>query len=294
MKKVLKIAGIVVLILVLLAVALAVKLLLDLRKQAERQAIDQANMVKTDEELLGQHLYIPREGKEPVDVNLYLPESGSGLPVVFNLHGGAFIAGDADTLDTQSQRISGDWNAVVVTVNYTLAKDGVSIEYGTEEVADTIRYFLENAADYRIDPEKAVVLGYSAGGNHAMMAALALQREGIRLAGQVLCYSFTGEAVSIYGALTEEQRKTASPALFILADGDPISDGSLAYEEALREQGVATQVKKYDGAIHGFIEENNPEYEELFSKQSKSPEQEVLARDAERYIGQWLAEVLAP
>ena len=92
----------------------------------------------------------------------------------------------------------------------------------------------------------------------------------------------------MYELLDENSRKSFAPTLFILADNDPISDGSLTYEEALRQSGVKTVVKKYENAIHGFIEENNPEYEELNSKQSKSPEQEIMARDAEDYIGRFL------
>ncbi|MBP3198400.1 MAG: alpha/beta hydrolase fold domain-containing protein [Butyrivibrio sp.] len=51
-----------------------------------------------------------------VDLNLYLINDGEMHPLVINIHGGAFIAGDADTLDTQSNRISKNWNVNVVTV----------------------------------------------------------------------------------------------------------------------------------------------------------------------------------
>ena len=95
-----------------------------------------------------------------------------------------------------------------------------------------------------------------------------------------------------YNAMSEEQRATLAPALFILADNDPISDGSLQYEEALLQNGVKSEVKKYAGAIHGFIEENNPEYEKLSSKQPKSPEQEAISREAENCIKGFLTEVL--
>ena len=47
-------------------------------------------------------------------------------------------------------------------------------------------------------------------------------------------------------------------------------------------------MKKYDGATHGFIEENNPEYEEFIITISKSPEQEEMAREAEEFIETWL------
>ena len=287
MKKVLKIIGIIVL-------ALIAVLVISMIRSGRRSAEDQARMVKSDEELIGTHFYVPRDGKESVDVNLYIPNRTADelLPVVFNLHGGAFIAGDADTLDTQSDRIAKDWNTVVVTVNYKLAKDGITIAYGTEEVVDTVKYFVSHADECGIDPNKAVVLGYSAGGYHAMASVLELKKQGVDVAAQVICYGFIKEVVETYAAMSEEQRATLAPALFILADNDPISDGSLKYEEVLRQNGVKTEVKKYDGAIHGFIEENNPEYEKLNSKQSKSPEQETMARDAENYIKGFLAEVI--
>lgn len=44
----------------------------------------------------------------------------------------------------------------------------------------------------------------------------------------------------------------------------------------------------FKGAKHGFIEENNPEYEKLHFHDSKSPDQEILARQAEDYIKNWL------
>lgn len=291
--KILKILGVIALVAVLLAVGVLLFLSHQLKKGAEERAANQAAMVKTDEELLGEHFYVPRQDMESVDVNLYLPEDGESLPVVFNLHGGAFIAGDADTLDSQSLRLSQDWNAVIVTVNYKLAVDGISIEYGTQEVVDTMKYFLEHAEEYHIDPSKAVLMGYSAGGCHAAMAVLALEQEDVDIAAQVLCYPFIGGVLEGFLMLSPEEQNNLPPALFVLADNDPISDGSLEYEAALREAGVQTEVKKYDGSIHGFLEENNPEYDALpAGAASKSPEQEVMARNGETYIGDWLAGIL--
>lgn len=291
--RVLKILGIVLLVIVLLAVGVVLFLSHQLKKGMEDRADNQAAMVKSDDELLGMHFYVPRQGLDPVDVNLYLPEEGENLPVVFNLHGGAFIAGDADTLDSQSLRLSNAWHAVIVSVNYKLAVDGITIQYGAQEVVDTVKYFLEHAEEYRIDPHKAVLLGYSAGGYHAAMAALALKKEGIDLAAQVLCYAFVGGIADSFDALPPDMQTSLPPALFVLADNDPISEGSLAYEASLREAGIVTETKKYDGAIHGFLEENNPEYDSLpAGAASKSPEQEVLARDGEAYIGKWLEDIL--
>lgn len=51
-------------------------------------------------------------------------------------------------------------------------------------------------------------------------------------------------------------------------------------------------MKKYENTTHGFLEENNPEYEELNNKPSKSPEQEEKAQEAENDICAWLKEIL--
>lgn len=270
-------------LIVLLIVILSVALFINIKKQERQQAL----MVKTDEELIGQHCYLPRDSAEDIDVNLYLIDDGSSHPLVINIHGGAFIAGDADTLDTQSAHISKAWNVNVATVNYKLAKIGYSIAYGTQEIVDTVKYYIANAEEYHIDPDQIFILGYSAGGYHAMASVLELKQEGIDVAGQIICYGFIKEVNDTYLALDEVTRKTVAPALFILADSDPISDGSLTYWQSLTANGVDTQVKKYDGSIHGFIEENNPEYE-ILTTQSKAPEQEVLAREAENLIGNWI------
>ena len=286
MKKILRFLLYVVLILIIAVFALVVKFLIDSRHQAE----DQAMMVKTDEELLGRHFFMPRDGKEAVDMNLYLFADEETRPLVINIHGGAFIAGDADTLDTQSDRISRSWNVCVASVNYKLARNGYDIAYGTEEIVDTVRYLIQNAEEYHIDPDNIYLMGYSAGAYHAMASALQLHKEGVPIAGQVLCYGFLRDVMDLFGALPEEQKNTMPRSLFVIAEGDPIGEASLKYEEALRESGVPTTIKNYSGALHGFLEENNPEYEPLHSHASMSPEQEAMARDAENYIGQWIAD----
>lgn len=169
----------------------------------------------------------------------------------------------------------------------------IPIEYGTQEVIDVIRYFKEHAEEYRADPERFCVMGYSAGAYHTAAAVLALKAEDVDVAAQVLCYAYIGDAVERYNALSPERRAAMSPALFVLADNDSFSEESLAYQEVLEANGVSAQMKKYDGAIHGFLEENNPEYEELNIKVSKSPEQEEMAREAEEFIGTWLNEQFA-
>lgn len=97
------------------------------REENERQ---RAKLIKDDSELIGERIEIQRDGKAGVKANLYMPDfiGNERLPVVFNIHVGGFVGGDADVLDTQSERIANEWNVVVVTINYTKADVKASCE----------------------------------------------------------------------------------------------------------------------------------------------------------------------
>lgn len=289
MKRLLKVIGIIFLVIIILVALLIVKVI----KAQKIQAQDQKLMVKTDEELIGKHLYIKRENKEDTDVNIYIKESNEKLPLVINIHGGAFVAGDADTLDTQSNRISESWNVNVATVNYKLLSDKFNKQYAIDEIKDTVKYFIENKDEYNIDTDNIFILGYSAGGYYAMASTLQLHKENIEIKGQVLCYAFLSDILDQYNTLTDTEKKIMPSALFILAGDEPLGKASLDYGKILKENGAKTDIKIFDDVKHGFIEENNPEYEKLNKKNrtSKSPEAEVIAREAEDYIKEWINKI---
>lgn len=252
-----------------------------------------ASLVKNDADLLGTRFEVSRDGGDPVKVNLYIPDNpGSGkLPVIFNIHGGGFVGGDADVLDTQSDRISNEWNAMVVTINYTKA-DVKPIDYGVGEVVDTVLYFSTHADEYNIDNTKFSVMGYSAGAYYASAAAIKLAGLDFPLCAQVLCYPFT--------TFLDENSvdEHVAPALFVLAGEDPISQDSRAYEAYLRSNGVSTTIQEYQGAGHSFIESNNPEGDHGFASDEErnsviNETQEKLARQAEKDINAWLQELYA-
>ncbi|MBQ9658655.1 MAG: alpha/beta hydrolase fold domain-containing protein [Clostridia bacterium] len=287
MKKMLKVLGIILIVILVLVILLVIKIVKDQKIQAE----DQMAMVKSDEELIGEHLYISRDNKEDIDVNVYIRSGDEKLPLVINIHGGAFIAGDADTLDTQSDRISKTWNVNVVTVNYKLLNDNYDKQYAIDEIKDTVKYFIANSDKYNIDIDNIFILGYSAGGYYAMASTLQLHKENVNIKGQILCYAFLSDILEQYNTLTDLQKRTIPSALFILAGDEPIGKSSLDYEKVLNENGVNTAIKIYENVLHGFIEENNSEYEKLHDKNktSKSPEAEKVAREAEDYIMNWIS-----
>lgn len=242
--------------------------------------------VKNDMDLIGERIEIQRDGKASIQANLYLPDDSEGerLPVVFNIHGGGFVGGDADALDTQSDRIANEWNVVVVSINYTTA-DVKSISYGSKEIRDAVLYFAKNAETYGVDPTKFTLMGYSAGAYYAADSTRLLQKEGFKMASLVLCYPWTT------GLKVDQLAKDFPPTLFVLAGKDPISQKAKSYLKAMESAGLDVKVLEYENAVHSFIESNNPEgKQEDMTDMSEviNPEQESLARDAEAAISQWI------
>ena len=248
----------------------------------------------------GEKFMVPRTDAVPVLVYLHRPAGGGeNLPVVFNVHGGAWVGGDALLLDTQSQEMADRLDCLVVNINYIKA-DVKPFPYAQYEIRDTVRYFADHAKEYGIDAQRFAVMGYSAGGHLSACAVQLLQQDGIRLSCQVLCYpfldfTFAGEAHNemadgmtgvgeIFfptlsktdplvspGLLPDEQLKKVAPAIIITCGQDALKSHADAYKIRLENVGVHVQLFDYPESVHGFLECNYPETED--SNSAKSPEQ---------------------
>ena len=136
----------------------------------------------------GQKFMVPRENAKPVMTYLYRPSGGGeNLPVVFNVHGGAWVGGDALLLDTQSQEMADRLGVLVVNINYVKA-DVKPFPYAQYEIRDTVHYFADHAREYNMDALRFAVMGYSAGGHLCACAAQLLQQEGVRLLAIITSY----------------------------------------------------------------------------------------------------------
>ena len=252
------------------------------RAENEKQ---RAKLVKNDSELIGERIEIQRDGKASVKANLYVPDNigDERLPVVFNIHGGGFVGGDADVLDTQSDRIANEWNVVVVTINYTKA-DVKPVSYGSEEIRDVVLYFTDHAETYGVDPSQFTLMGYSAGAYYAADSTRMLQKADFDMSSLVLCYPWTT------GLDADKLKDDFPPTLFILSGQDPISQKAKNYVKDMGSAGLEVEVIEYENAVHSFIESNNPEGMVEGSSADMSDvinsEQESLAREAEAAISE--------
>ncbi|MEQ8860105.1 MAG: carboxylesterase family protein [Pseudomonadales bacterium] len=118
-------------------------------------------------------------------LNVWAPPNGSGLPVMFWIHGGGNTIGSGDTYIGAA--LAAKENVVVITINYRLGPLGWfahpalasgdpvndSGNYGTLDVIRALEWTRDNAVAFGGDPGNVTVFGESAGAfdTLAMMAS---------------------------------------------------------------------------------------------------------------------------
>ena len=268
-----------------------------IRAQREKWAAQQTK---------GQRFTVPRDGMDGVETILYKPANYEGkLPVFFNMHGGAWIGGDAVLMESFCQLLADEIPAFVVNVNYK-KMDVHPFPYALTEVVDAVKYFADHAGEYGIDTAKIAVGGHSAGAQIAAGAAMKLKEDGVKLAAQLLVYPCTdmrpadenGLMAMIQNMLfpegncehrwaspvlaAEEELAGLAPAIFIECGLDELKPMGIAYAKRLIDAAVPVKVKEYPKALHGFLEVNRPEYDP--NDPRITPEQAEYCRDCEKYI----------
>jgi acetyl esterase len=143
-----------------------------------------------------------------VPVRVYRPRRTAGpLPLVVNLHGGGFVFGNLTGADWLCGQLADRVGAVVVSVDYRLAPEHPAPGPYEDAWAATC-WLLNHAASLGANPDRAVIVGESAGGNLAALVTLAL-RDRRRsdptapgLVGQVLLYPSTDLTMTSASATT--------------------------------------------------------------------------------------------
>ncbi|MCL4180410.1 MAG: alpha-L-fucosidase [Verrucomicrobia bacterium] len=108
--------------------------------------------------------YVP-DGHARQKLDLYLPKEGASLPLIINIHGGAFKMGskeDGVPLEYLAQGYA------VASINYRLSQHAV-FPAQIEDCKAAVRWLRAHAREYRFDPDRFAAWGASAGGHLAAM-----------------------------------------------------------------------------------------------------------------------------
>ena len=234
-------------------------------------------------------------------VYIYKPKNAKGpLPVLVYLHGGGFIAGSIDMCAGVCGGMAEDLQAIVVAPSYRLAPEA-PFPAATDDTFAALRWTAATIARHGGDPARLVVMGESAGG---LLAAVAAQRArdegGPALSGQVLVYPTidieadtrsrveyaagpvlkTQAAIGMWTAYLGDTAKAASPlasprrakslaglapALVLSAECDPTRDEGEEYGRAMQAAGVPVRIHRLEGMVHAvfYMSRHVPRTEEI-------------------------------
>lgn len=191
-------------------------------------------------------------------------------------HGGRFISGDLDSHDILCRRLASESGCRLIAIDYRLAPEHPY----PAAVDDAIAATTAIAREYT----KVVVAGDSAGAN---LAAVAAMHATAKLRGQILIYPMIDalcrldshrEFATGFGPGSNDMRRgwreyvghsnprdplispiyaadlrQMPPAFLLTAEYDCLRDEGELFARRLREAGREVTLRRYEGAIHGFI-----------------------------------------
>ena len=227
-------------------------------------------------------------GSEPsLPARFYRPRAGT-LPLLVYFHGGGWVVGSVALSDNFCRAIANASGCAVLSVEYRLAPEHRYPAAADDAYAAT-QWAAEHASELGIDPKRLAVSGSSAGGNLAAVVCLmARERGGPKIALQLLLVpvtdhdftrasydaNVTGKGLTRAGMewfwdhyepdphrrdepraspLRAKDLRGLPPALFVVAECDPLRDEGAAYAERLRQAGVPVTYREYAGMVHGFM-----------------------------------------
>lgn len=101
-----------------------------------------------------------------------IPAGEGPFPAAIIVHGGAWVSGDRKANVQPLFKPLTDAGFAWFSISYTLVRDASQLGAGVQDVEHAIAYVKSHAAQYNVDPNKIALIGESAGGQLAAMAAL--------------------------------------------------------------------------------------------------------------------------
>lgn len=222
-----------------------------------------------------------------IRLRIHTPAGAGPRPIVVNYHGGGWCLGSPEQSRWIAGRIAAQAGAIVVSPTYRLAPEH-PYPAAVDDAWAALRWVHTHAAELGGDPERIAVMGDSAGGNLAAVAALhARDAGGPAVRAQILVYPavemyerwpsetihanaplLTSKQMRTFGRLylgdgygTEDwqaspiraaSHESLPPALVLTAGHDPLRDHGFRYVDVLRAAGVEAEHRDYPDTIHGF------------------------------------------
>ena len=107
--------------------------------------------------------------KERNILDVYIPKGVKGAPVVFFIHGGAWVIGNKSVFAGPGKMLA-EQGIVAVSINYRLSPKAKHPDH-IRDVAKAFAWTVDHIGEYGGDPKKICISGHSAGGHLAALLA---------------------------------------------------------------------------------------------------------------------------
>ncbi len=138
----------------------------------------------------------------PIQLRAYCHQEVTAVvtPLVYFIHGGGWVIGNLDTHDSLCAEIARQSKCRVIAVDYRLAPE-FPFPISLEDCHAALNYLIAHAGSLKIDPQRIILAGDSAGGNMATVLANIVPRTNApcRLLAQLLFYPVTDLTASSVG-----------------------------------------------------------------------------------------------
>ncbi len=166
--------------------ALLVSPILLMSSSFEVRAGVASNIPKTDARVIRDVEYA-RAGGVSLRLDASIPDSTTPVPAIIIVHGGGWVMGDRRFNVEPLFAPLTDAGFAWFSISYRLATDVMDFGVAVDDVQSAIRFVKAHAGEYGIDAGRLALVGESAGGQLAAMAALRAQDPAIR--GVVALYT---------------------------------------------------------------------------------------------------------
>lgn len=230
-------------------------------------------------------------------LRLYQKSANAVAPVVMFFHGGGYVLGSIESHDTLCRRLAFESGLTVISVGYRRAPEH-AFPAAFDDCYRATEFVVGNAAELRVNGQRVVVAGDSAGGGLAASVALKASDIGqLSICGQVLIYpvldnNFETGSYSKYATdfgltrgvmmwfwncyltgqpqgdsakaepyaavLQSDTFNTFPPTHIQLAEYDVLHDEGREFALRLSNSDVTVSVRRFDGMLHGFVHFSEP------------------------------------
>jgi acetyl esterase len=223
----------------------------------------------------------------PIAARMYMPDVPSPMPVLVYFFGGGWVLGSLDTAEPVCRRLANVAACAVVSIGYRRAPEN-RFPAAVEDCYAATCWVAEHGDRHGLDATRLAVGGASSGGNLAAAVAMLARDRGPSLVFQLLVYPPLDHRATTPSMREPSQRpffgpadvawcwshyladpsdgespsasplragdlRGLPPALVITAEFDPLRDEGELYAARLREDGVPTELVRFDGVMHGFF-----------------------------------------